>query len=109
MEESACGRTVETYLYLSVLGLRGLRVLGVFYALHGSTESGACGAVARVGVTAQTDALLCTLDIRQFCSSTLWILDHRYGKRSAESSAESIDETKDPIKKRGVAAAHHHV
>jgi hypothetical protein len=105
MEESACGRPVEKYLYRSVLGLCGLRVLGVFYALHGGTESGACGAVARVGVTAQTDALLCTLEIRQFCSSTLWILDHRYGKRSAES----IDETKDPIKKRGVAAAHHHV
>ncbi len=105
MEESACGRPVEKYLYRSVLGLCGLRVLGVFYALHGGTESGACGAVAHVGVTAQTHALLCTLDIRQFCSSTLWILDHRYGKRSAES----IDETKDPIKKRGVAAAHHHV
>ena len=104
MEESACGRPVEKYLYLSVLVLRRLRV-GVFHALHGSPESGACGAVARVGVTAQTDALLCTLEIRQFCSSTLWILDHRYGKRSAES----IDETKDPIKKRGVAAAHHHV
>ena len=105
MEKLARGRTVEKYLYLSVLDLRRLRILGVFYALHGSPEPGACGAVARVGVTAQTDALLCTLDIRQFCSSTLWILDHRYGKRSAES----IDETKDPIKKRGLAAAHHHV
>ena len=105
MEEPPRGRPVEKYLYLSVLGLRRLRVLGVFYALHGSPESGACGAVARVGVTAQTDALLCTLEIRQFCSSTLWILDYRNGKRSAES----IDETKDPIKKRGVAAAHHHV
>ena len=104
MEKSARGRTVEKYLYLSVLDLRRLRILGVFYALHGSPEPGAYGAVARVGVTAQTDALLCTLDIRQFCSSTLWILDHRYGKRSAES----IDETKDPIKKRGLAAGHHH-
>jgi hypothetical protein len=105
MEKLARGRTVEKYLYLSVLDLRRLRILGVFYALHGSPDPGACGAVAHVGVTAQTDALLCTLDIRQFCSSTLWILDHRYGKRSAES----IDETKDPIKKRGLAAAHHHV
>ena len=105
MEKSARGRTVEKYLYLSVLDLRRLRILGVFYTLHGSPEPGAHGTVAGVGVTAQTDALLCTLDIRQFCSSTLWILDHRYGKRSAES----IDETKDPIKKRGVAAAHHHV
>ena len=105
MEESACGRPVEKYLYLSVLDLRRLRILGVFYAFHGSPEPGAYGAVARVGVTAQTDSLLCTLEIRQFCSSTLWILDHRYGKRSAES----IDETKDPIKKRGLAAAHHHV
>ena len=104
MEESACGRPVEKYLYLSVLGLRRLRILGVFYALHGSPELGAYGAVAGVGVTAQADALFCTLDIRQFCSSTLRILDHHYGKRSAES----IDETKDPIKRRGVAAAHHH-
>ena len=67
MEKSARGRTVEKYLYLSVLDLRRLRILGVFYALHGSPEPGAYGAVARVGVTAQTDALLCTLDIRQFC------------------------------------------
>jgi len=104
MKESAGGRPVEKYLYLSVLGLRRLRVLGVFYALHGSPEPGACGAVTDVGVTAQADALFCTLEIRQFCSSTLWILDHRYGKRSAES----IDETKDPIKQPGVAAAHRH-
>ena len=109
MDESARGGTVEKYLYLSVLDLRRLHILGVFYSLHGSPEPGAHGPVAGVGVTAQADALLRTLDIRQFCSSTLWILDHRYGKRSAESSAESIDETKDAIKKRGLAAARHRV
>ena len=79
MEEAARGRPVEKYLYLSVLDLSRLRIVGVFYALHGSPEPGACGAVARVGVTAQVDALLRTLDIWQFCSSTLWILDHPYG------------------------------
>ena len=96
MDESSRGRTVEKYLNLSVLDLRRLRILGVFYTLHGSPEPGACGTVADVGVTAQVNALLRTLDIRQFCSSTFWILDHHCGKRSAES----IDETKDPIKKR---------
>jgi hypothetical protein len=79
MEEAARGRPVEKYLYLSVLDLRRLRIVGVFYTLHCSPELGACGAVAHVGVTAQADALLRALDIRQFCSSTLWILDQPYG------------------------------
>ena len=68
MEEPACGRPVEKYLYLSVFGLRRLRILGVFYALHSSPKPGPYGAVARVGITAQTNPLLRTLEIWQFCS-----------------------------------------
>ena len=68
MEEAARGRAVEKYLYLPVLDLGRLRILGVFYTFHGGPESGACGAVAHIGVTAQADALLRTLDIRHFGS-----------------------------------------
>ena len=71
MEEAARGRAVEKYLYLPVLDLCRLRILGVFYALHGGPESGASGAVARIGVTAQADALLRALDIRHFGSFDL--------------------------------------
>jgi Zn-dependent protease len=68
MEEPSRGRPVEKFLYLPVLDLRRLRILGVFYTFHGSPEPGACGAVARIGVTAQADPLLRALEIRHFGS-----------------------------------------
>ena len=96
MEESARGRTVEKYLYLSVLDFRGLRILGVFNALHSRPEPGTGGTVARVGLTAQADALFRTLEIRQlgfFDPSVFWTTaTFLFGGK--------IDETKDPIKNR---------
>jgi hypothetical protein len=104
MEKAARGRPVEKYLYLPVLDLGRLGILGVFYTFHGGPESGACGAVAHIGVTAQADPLLRALEIRHFGSfdpsgfyttERLTLLRKVFGV-----SAESIDETKDPIKKR---------
>ncbi len=94
MEESARGRTVEKYLYLSVLDFRGLRILGVFNALHGRPEPRTDGAVARVGVTAQAYALFRTLEIRQ-----LGFFDPSVFRTTATFLfGGKIDETKDPIK-----------
>jgi len=104
MEEPACGRPVEKYLYLSVLDLRRLRILGVFYTFHGSPEPGACCAVALIGVAAQADPLLRALKIRQFGSfdpsGFYTTVTFDVLRKVFDVSAESIDETKDTIKKR---------
>ena len=68
MEEMPCGCPVEKDLYLPVLDFGRLGVLGVFDALHGRPKSGPHGAVTRVRISAQADALFCTLEIRQFGS-----------------------------------------
>ncbi len=96
MEQSASGRPVKEYLHPPVLGFGRRGVFGVFDPLHGRPEPGAYGAVARVGSTAQADALFRTLDIRQFGSFD----PLESGPRLIRRSAESIDETKDPIKNR---------
>jgi len=104
MEESARGRPIEKFLYFSVLGLSRLRILGVFHALHGGTEPGACGAVALIGVAAQADPLLRALKIRQFGSfdpsGFYTTVTFDVLRKVFDVSAESIDETKDTIKKR---------
>ena len=68
MEESPRCCPVEKDLYLPVLDFGRLRILGVFDSLHGRPEPGAYGAVTRVCISAQADALFRTLDIRQFGS-----------------------------------------
>ena len=78
MEEPSGGCPVEKDLYLAVLDFGRLRVLGVFNALHGRSEPGPHCSVTGVGGTTRPDALFRTLDIRQFGSSSLWILDYSY-------------------------------
>ncbi len=71
MDQPTCGRPVEKYLYFPVLDLGGLLIFGGFHALHGRPEPGPRRAVARVGITAQTNTLFGTLEIRQFGSFDL--------------------------------------
>ena len=96
MKESPGCCPVEKDLHLPVLDLGRLRVLGVFDALHGCPEPGPLGAVTGVRISAQADALLRTLDIRQFCSFD----PLASGPQLRSGSAESIDETTERIKNR---------
>lgn len=113
MEEPSRGRPVEKFLYLPVLNLRRLRILGIFYTFHGSPEPGACGPVARIGVTAQADPLLRALEIRHFGSFDPSVC---YARVTFDVSTESVRRFRGKYRRnqrphqeaRGLAAAHHH-
>ncbi len=96
MEEVPCGSPIEKDLHPPVLDFGRLHVLGVFDALHCRPKPGPRGAVTSVCISAQADALFRTLEIRQFGSFD----PLASGQHLRSGSAESIDETQEPIKNR---------
>ena len=111
MEEPSRGRPVEKFLYLAVLNLRRLRIFGIFYTFHGSPEPGACGPVARIGVTAQADPLLRAFEIRHFGSFDPPVF---YTRVTFDVSTESVRRFRGKYRRNqrphqeacGLAAAH---
>ena len=68
MYESVSGGPIEKNLYLPVLRLGRGGILGSLHAFDSRPETGPRGTVAFVGITAQSDTLFSTFEIRQFCS-----------------------------------------